>query len=79
MPGVEDLTPDELRALADRIESAECTGLAASWCPVHGDCTCPRYEDSSFVDGNLDSPRCPLHGTDSAHGEADLSRLKRRS
>lgn len=22
-----------------------CTGLAASWCPVHGDCTCPRNGD----------------------------------
>lgn len=23
---------------------APCTGIAASWCPVHGDCTCPRTE-----------------------------------
>lgn len=22
-----------------------CTGLAASWCPTHGDCTCPRDAD----------------------------------
>ncbi len=21
-----------------------CTGIAASWCPIHGDCTCPRDE-----------------------------------
>lgn len=27
----------------------ECTGVAASWCPVHGDCTCPCEEDGSFV------------------------------
>ena len=23
----------------------ECTGIAASWCPIHGDCTCKRPED----------------------------------
>lgn len=28
---------------------ADCTGTAASWCPVHGDCTCPREEDGSPV------------------------------
>lgn len=28
---------------------ASCTGLAASWCPEHGDCTCPRTEDGEIV------------------------------
>lgn len=26
-----------------------CTGIAASWCPVHGDCTCPRNDDGEIV------------------------------
>lgn len=35
--------------------------MTASWCPVHGDCTCPGPVGSS------DS--CPLHGPDSDHAE----------
>jgi hypothetical protein len=27
-----------------------CTGIAASWCPIHGDCTCPREDDGSPVE-----------------------------
>lgn len=31
---------------AHRDETApKCTGIAASWCPVHGDCTCFRHRD----------------------------------
>lgn len=26
--------------VAVRLETAECTGVAASWCPIHGDCIC---------------------------------------
>lgn len=26
-----------------------CTGIAASWCPVHGDCSCPRTEDGEVL------------------------------
>lgn len=26
-----------------------CTGIAASWCPIHGDCICPRSEDGGEV------------------------------
>lgn len=28
--------------------AAECTGVAASWCPIHGDCTCPRNDDGEI-------------------------------
>lgn len=38
----------------------DCTGLGASYCSVHGDCTCdllPSGETSK------DTPGCPLHGT----------------
>lgn len=56
-------TLDELRALADRIESRECTGLSASWCPVHGDCTCPEPLEA------LDADACPLHSDASSHAE----------
>lgn len=51
----------ELIAQAGRIESAECTGLSAFWCPLHGDCACPTPEDA------LDDPDCPLHAVDSPH------------
>jgi hypothetical protein len=60
-------TPAALRRLADQIESASCTGIAAQWCPVHGTCKCPRNEDCL---PQLDDPRCPLHGTTSSHAEA---------
>lgn len=29
--------------------AVECTGVAASWCPAHGDCTCPRDGDGEIV------------------------------
>lgn len=65
-------TPDELRRRADLIESRMCTGLAASWCPVHGDCTCPRREDGEPIpadEGGYDlaAPGCPLHDEASSH------------
>lgn len=46
----------------------DCTGLAAAWCPKHGDCTCPVGDDgiSRYA---LDHPSCPLHGLDSDHCE----------
>lgn len=25
-----------------------CTGITAAWCPVHGDCTCPRSVDGEI-------------------------------
>lgn len=53
----------ELRALADRVESEHCTGVAARWCPVHGTCACA--EDMRFND-----PACPLHASESSHAAA---------
>lgn len=59
------LSPDELRSLADRLEASQCSGLAASWCPVHGDCTCPTRD----ADGerSLDGAGCCLHAPSSGH------------
>ena len=47
-----------------------CTGLAATWCPVHGECTCPA--DTSEPDGVVNRPTfnddaCPLHSFSSNH------------
>lgn len=53
-----------LRAEADRIESQSCTGLTATWCPVHGNCRCPEVDG---VGGPGDDPNCPLHATTSSH------------
>lgn len=64
MSRVEQFTPEQLRQMADDIESQnrrECTGLAASWCPIHGDCACPERENA------LDDWNCPLHSPVSAH------------
>jgi len=38
----------------------ECTGVSASWCPVHGDCACDR-------EIGMDSEECPLHSRSSTH------------
>lgn len=69
------LTADELRALAadpaaleemaERLDEAgrACTGVAASWCPAHGDCTCPEPESA------MDHPGCPLHAPSSIHAD----------
>ena len=48
---------------------AECTGLAATWCPIHGDCTCPR---NAGGERTLNYINCPLHGSRSAHAEDSL-------
>ena len=40
-----------------------CTGTAANWCPLHGDCKCPHPE----IEKN--DPGCPLHNDRSPHGE----------
>lgn len=63
---------EPLRASA----AEECTGIAASWCPVHGDCSCPRSEAGEPVLRNLGAcmgsevvhdPECPLHGEGTNH------------
>jgi hypothetical protein len=58
------VTPDELRRLADVIESQHCTGLSAEWCPIHGTCRCPERTEA------MDSWDCPLHAPGSSHAEA---------
>ena len=46
-------------------EVTHCTGVAASWCPIHGTCTCPRDEAAWRVE--LNDPNCPLHSPESTH------------
>lgn len=33
-----------LNKAATNLETAECTGVSASWCPIHGDCVCSPYD-----------------------------------
>lgn len=56
------LDPEALRTLADRVESRQCTGVSARWCPVHGNCRC-----SAVGYLGLNDPSCPLHAPTSAH------------
>lgn len=44
----------------------DCTGVTASWCPIHGDCTCPGPFDPP---PSLDNPGCALHSDRSHHSE----------
>lgn len=69
-------TPDELRALADQIESETCTGVAATWCPIHGDCRCPRDKDGGYTEDGLNDAGCPLHSDESSHAEASLAAFR---
>ena len=60
---------DPVGADNDRLMAAItacCTGVAASWCPVHGDCTCPRTETGERESESL---TCPLHAPNSLHAE----------
>ena len=43
-----------------------CTGIAAVWCPIHGDCSCPCREDE------MDDEECPLHSRESSHPDAKV-------
>lgn len=45
-----------------------CTGNSASWCPIHGTCTCPRDGEGLPIEG-LDDPGCPLHRDGTLHAE----------
>lgn len=50
-----------------------CTGLTASWCPVHGDCCCvreDRWDGTTLALGSMADPACPLHSPDSLHAVA---------
>lgn len=57
-----------------------CTGVAAAWCPIHGDCICPSGDDGSHVhyaacdvatgravELRAHDPACPLHAPASLH------------
>lgn len=46
--------------------AVECTGLAATWCPNHGDCVCPSAENG---ERSLNELYCPLHSENSDHCE----------
>lgn len=48
-------------------DTQECTGLSASWCPIHGDCTCPEPGDGEAK--ALDDFNCSLHSLGSDHRE----------
>jgi hypothetical protein len=48
-----------------------CTGWTATWCPVHGDCTCPRREDGE-VEHNEGDRICPLHDEHNSTHSDDL-------
>jgi hypothetical protein len=63
-----DILGEDESAAEDR-SGPRCTGITASWCPVHGDCTCRRYASGERIDGSRRG--CPLHDDDSAHGEDD--------
>ena len=70
-------------------DEPECSGVAASWCPSCGDCTCPREDDGEPVVLTAEpatiermwpktyvvhNPSCPLHGTASTHGATAAKR-----
>jgi hypothetical protein len=67
------------RPPAARVERIECTGVAASWCPVCGDCGCARDEDGELVDENVPNDECPLHGFRSQHAERNPAREEREA
>lgn len=56
-------------------ESIECTGAAASWCPVCGDCSCPRDPRTMEVESTLDA--CSLHGSASKHALEPPAEVRR--
>lgn len=66
------VSADEAQGLLDAATSpnAECTGVAAGWCPVHGDCTCAVDREDST---------CPLHAATSTHAEGDAEALRDRA
>lgn len=63
--------PDRFNSTSAPRVTASCTGLAARWCPVHGDCRCLqsglRPDDGYTWADDLDGPSCPLHAPDSPH------------
>lgn len=50
-----------------KLEAKTCTGVAARWCPIHGQCT----DTGKRLDGHCDDRQCPLHGDESTHGPSE--------
>lgn len=50
-------------------EKLSCTGWAASWCPVCGDCSCERHPDGERIEPPLET--CALHGERSTHAGSE--------
>lgn len=76
------LDPEEVARLLAEASAPDsaCTGLAASWCPVCGDCTCPEPcaegENEAPTTYLEDAPvSCPLHGSTSRHADTSVSAL----
>lgn len=73
------LTGPELLATAKEVTAAlkgkepSCTGITATFCPVHGECICPRPTDTGYEPLEyLNASDCPLHSPSSTHGEGVL-------
>ncbi|MCH7475487.1 MAG: hypothetical protein IIA27_12535 [Gemmatimonadetes bacterium] len=68
------LTDDELE---EHDRKYDCTGVAARWCPIHGDCDCDPEGDGDdagqwgYSGVDQDGNECPLHGDHSAHAEPE--------
>ncbi len=54
------------------VDTVPCTGTTATWCPAHGDCTCPA-DPQTGDRPSLDADGCPLHDSFSVHGERHAS------
>lgn len=56
--------PMDDHGMVEHPDAKGCTGLTATWCPVHGDCVCARNDEGRGDDGDIpsmDDPQCPLH------------------
>lgn len=61
------LGTSDLRGLAARESAPAHTGIAATWCPICGDCRCPYKHGFVDLGRTRDDPTCPLHGTKTTH------------
>jgi len=67
-----DPAVSDLRGLAARESAPAHTGIAATWCPICGDCACPYRYGYAFLGRTRDDPNCPLHGTNTTHPCSDF-------
>jgi hypothetical protein len=49
-----------------------CSGVTASWCPVHGECACDDRDDAAAR--TFEDPACPLHAHLSTHANERAER-----